>query len=223
MSLRRLLGRALPGRRWYQERRSGARILSDAVSNDSRIGRETVIRELCVVSRSTVGMACYLNRGAEIYATDLGSYSSLGQGCQVGANEHLIDYPTTAEALYPGTVTAAVRAGNERRTRVAEDVWIGARAVVIKGVTIGVGAVVGAGAVVTRDIAPYTIVTGVPAKPLRARFAPDVVARLLESEWWMLPPDVVRDILARTAPDADGADAIAFAQEALRRRREAIA
>lgn len=67
---------------------------------------------------------------------------------------------------------------------VGSDVWIGYEAVILAGVTIGDGAVIGTRAVVTRDVPPYTIVGGVPAKPIRKRFSDDVIERLLELKWW---------------------------------------
>lgn len=67
---------------------------------------------------------------------------------------------------------------------VGNDVWIGYEAVIMSGVTIGDGAIIGTRAVVTKDIPPYTIVGGVPAKPIRKRFADDIVASLLEIKWW---------------------------------------
>ena len=67
---------------------------------------------------------------------------------------------------------------------IGNDVWIGYEAVVMQGVTIGDGAIIGARAVVTKDIPPYTIVGGVPAKPIRKRFSDDIIARLLEIKWW---------------------------------------
>ena len=70
---------------------------------------------------------------------------------------------------------------------VGSDVWIGYEAVILAGVTIGDGAVVGARAVVTKDVPPYTIVGGVPAKPIRRRFSDDVIQRLLELKWWNWP------------------------------------
>lgn len=72
---------------------------------------------------------------------------------------------------------------------VGSDVWIGYEAVILAGVTIGDGAVVGARAVVTKDVPPYTIVGGVPAKPIRRRFSDDVIQRLLELKWWDWPVD----------------------------------
>ena len=70
---------------------------------------------------------------------------------------------------------------------VGNDVWIGDEAVVLAGVTIGDGAVVGARAVVTRDVPPYTIVGGVPAKPIRRRFDGGVIERLSALRWWDWP------------------------------------
>ncbi|WP_102410281.1 CatB-related O-acetyltransferase [Beduinella massiliensis] len=70
---------------------------------------------------------------------------------------------------------------------VGNDVWIGYEAVILAGVTIGDGAVIAARAVVTRDVAPYTIVGGVPAKPIRRRFDEATVSALLELKWWDWP------------------------------------
>ena len=67
---------------------------------------------------------------------------------------------------------------------VGSDVWIGYEAVILSGVTIGDGAIIGARAVVTRDVPPYTIVGGVPARPIRRRFDDDTIARLVKLRWW---------------------------------------
>lgn len=67
---------------------------------------------------------------------------------------------------------------------VGNDVWIGYEAVILAGVTIGDGAVVGARAVVAKDVPPYTIVGGVPAKPIRKRFPQSTIERLLKAKWW---------------------------------------
>ena len=67
---------------------------------------------------------------------------------------------------------------------VGNDVWIGFEAVILSGVTIGDGAIIGARAVVTKDVPPYTIVGGVPAKPIRKRFDDRTIEKLLSSRWW---------------------------------------
>ena len=72
---------------------------------------------------------------------------------------------------------------------IGNDVWIGYEAVILAGVSIGDGAVIGTRAVVTRDVPPYTIVGGVPAKPIRKRFDEADVQHLLALKWWDWPPE----------------------------------
>ena len=73
--------------------------------------------------------------------------------------------------------------------------WIGYEAVILAGVTIGDGAIIGARAVVTKDVPPYTIVGGVPAKPIRKRFSDEVIAQLMAMKWWDLPPERISEII----------------------------
>ena len=67
---------------------------------------------------------------------------------------------------------------------IGNDVWIGYEAVILAGVTIGDGAIIGTRAVVTKDVSPYTIVGGVPAKPIKRRFPEETISALLEIQWW---------------------------------------
>lgn len=75
---------------------------------------------------------------------------------------------------------------------IGNDVWIGYEAVIMAGVTIGDGAIIGTRAVVTKDVPPYTIVGGVPAKPIRNRFSNEVISSLLEIRWWDWPNERIR-------------------------------
>ena len=76
---------------------------------------------------------------------------------------------------------------------IGNDVWVGYEAVILSGVTIGDGAIIGTRAVVTKDIPPYTIVGGVPAKPIRKRFTDATIARLLELKWWDWPDERIKE------------------------------
>lgn len=80
---------------------------------------------------------------------------------------------------------------NKGDITVGNDVWIGYEAVILAGVTIGDGAIIGARAVVTKDVPPYTIVGGVPAKPIRRRFSDDTISALLTERWWDWPTDKI--------------------------------
>ncbi len=77
---------------------------------------------------------------------------------------------------------------------IGNDVWIGARAVINRGVTIGDGAIIGAGSVVTKDVEPYTIVGGNPARPIRKRFSDEIIEKLLKLRWWDYGPDILKGI-----------------------------
>ena len=85
---------------------------------------------------------------------------------------------------------------NKGDITVGNDVWIGYEAVILSGVTIGDGAIIGARAVVTKDVPPYTIVGGVPAKPIRRRFSDEVVEQLQRLRWWDWDDERIRRNIA---------------------------
>lgn len=86
---------------------------------------------------------------------------------------------------------------NKGDIRIGNDVWIGYEAVILAGVTIGDGSIIGTRAVVTKDVPPYTIVGGVPAKPIRKRFDDKTIAQLLRLKWWDWPEKkIARNIQA---------------------------
>ena len=121
-------------------------------------GRSEIARDFVAGPSSYVGPGCSISPGVSI-----GAYTMLGPGVKVLGNDHVFDQPGTP----------IIFSGRPRRkaTRIGCDVWIGADAVVICGVEIGNGAMVGAGAVVTRDVPAYCVVAGVPAGITRRRFA----------------------------------------------------
>jgi hypothetical protein len=97
----------------------------------------------------------------------------------------------------------------ERRSdkvTIGNDVWIGHGVLVLPGVKVDDGAVLAGGAVVTRDVAPYSIVGGVPARPIRDRFPADIAARLVRIAWWDWPFDLIMERLA----DFQSTDIVAF-------------
>ena len=82
--------------------------------------------------------------------------------------------------------------GNKGDIVIGNDVWVGYEEVILAGVTVGDGAIIGARAVVTKDVPPYTIVGGIPAKPIRKRFSEDIVTALLELQWWDWPEEQIK-------------------------------
>ncbi len=111
----------------------------------------------------------------------IGSYCTFGPGTKLGQGQHNTDYFTA----YPAITTRNLRYDiAQKETVIENDVWTGANAVIMAGVTVGTGAVIGANAVVTHDIPPYCVAVGVPARVIRTRFPEQTVKTLLESRWW---------------------------------------
>ena len=132
----------------------------------------------------------------------IGSFCSIGTGAtfmMAGNQGHRNDWISTfpfffmsEEPAFAGATNAYQAAGD---TVVGNDVWIGAEAMVVPGVRIGHGAMIGSRALVTKDVEPYTIVGGNPAKPIRKRFPDEEIAMLLEMAWWDWPIEQIRDAM----------------------------
>ncbi|MBR5586936.1 MAG: CatB-related O-acetyltransferase, partial [Clostridia bacterium] len=141
-----------------------------------------------------MGFGSYIGMDNSI-AADVGKYCSIGSDIKTVNGVH----PTSVfVSTHPAFFSNLGQAGfsyvdktsfNEHKSRVVigNDVWIGDRATILAGVKIGDGAVVAAGAVVTKDVEPYAIVGGVPAKVIKKRFSDDEIALLLETKWWDKP------------------------------------
>lgn len=147
-----------------------------------------------------IGAHSYVNGGTIRERTRIGRFCSIANGVVLGAPNHAIDllstHPFATKAAIDSTYGFPFRSNktNSRNTIIENDVWIGVNAIVVEGVKIGTGAIVAAGAVVTKDVPPYAIVGGVPAKVIRYRFPDDLIEELLESEWWELPFDLLKNL-----------------------------
>ena len=133
----------------------------------------------------------------------IGSFCSIGSGAafiMAGNQGHRNDWISTFPFHFMPEIPQFAAAANGYApagdTVIGSDVWIGSEAIIMPGITIGHGAVIGTRALVTRDVEPYTIVGGNPAKPIRKRFAEPDIAKLLEMAWW----DWSLDALERAMP-----------------------
>lgn len=170
-----------------------------------KLGRYASIGERVVLREVNVGDFSYFERHAEAIYTTIGKFCSIAANSRINALEHPIERVTQHKLSYRPNeyfrwlgVDAAFRARRQAKAvNIGNDVWIGHGAVVMPGISIGNGAIVGANAVVTRDVPAYAIVAGVPAKPLRRRFPPEIAARIESLAWWDWPPEK----LAKAVPD----------------------
>ena len=163
-----------------------------AVVRDSALGRYVEICERCIVAETHVGDYSYLMQDCETWAARIGKFVNVASHVRINAANH----PTWRATLHHFTYRANDYWPDAEREEsffdwrrdnvvaVGHDVWIGHGATITPGVSVGNGAVIGAGAVVTHDVAPYTIVAGVPARPLKARFAEGIGARMDALAWW---------------------------------------
>ena len=121
--------------------------------------------------------------------TRIGRFCGIASNCAVGASAHPLDWLSTHPFQYcaPQEPIVETKSWPVQQTIIGHDVLIGANAVVMAGVKVGSGAVIGAGSIVTKDVPPYAIVVGNPARFLRFRFSEDIVSELLALEWWNLP------------------------------------
>lgn len=157
----------------------------------SRIGKGSKVEAGAAFVDSSMGRYSFCGYDCEISSADIGDFCSIANYVAIGGGEHPIDWVGTSPVFYAGrdSVTkkfSAFPRPKPKRVIIGSDVWIGYRAILMQGITIGHGAVIGAGAVVTRDVEPYSIVAGQPARHLRYRFDDELRAALLASEWWTL-------------------------------------
>jgi len=128
----------------------------------------------------------------------IGKFCSIARGVQILlGGEHHIHWITTYPfyVFFADKETAFKQPHTKGDIVIGNDVWIGVNAVILSGVTIGDGAVIGAASVVTRDIPPYTIAAGNPAKPIRKRFEEPAIQALLAIRWWDWPVEQIKDAM----------------------------
>ena len=165
--------------------------------NSSLEGNNFLALESCV-NRSKLGRYVGLGNFSYIADSTVGNYCTFGSRVSIGAFSHPTDYLTIHEVgyrdisqIYGGTVYKGdseryLKLRSEKKTTIGNDVWIGDNAVIIKGITIEDGAVIGAGAIVTKDVDAFSIVVGNPAKSIRKRFPKKIIDQIKMSSWWNL-------------------------------------
>lgn len=160
-----------------------------AAIKNSIIDKTSKIESGSQIVSSTFGRHSFCGYDCQIINCDIGSFTSIANNVVIGGGAHPIDWVGMSPVFYEGKDSVKTKFSEHKRpfpkrTLVGSDVWIGEKVLIKAGICIGNGAVVGMGSVVTKDVEPYSIVAGNPAKTIRMRFNNETIKLLLESKWW---------------------------------------
>jgi phosphonate metabolism protein (transferase hexapeptide repeat family) len=186
----------------------------DAEISESELGRYVEIGRGTRVLASTVGDYSYTDRFADIAYAKLGKFVNVAAFARINPSEHPYERASLHHFMYRSSYYWPGEADEQaifdwrasRPVVIGHDTWIGHAAVIMKGVTLGNGAVVASKAVVTKDVPAYSIVAGIPARVIKWRHAPEIAARLEALRWW----DWDHDQLYQALPDFRALSAEAF-------------
>lgn len=184
-----------------------ARYSSDADSQSSfesyvSLGKGSYVRN------SRIGFSSYIGEGTKIVNSEIGRYCSIGPDIIIGGlGRHPTNLLATHPAFYSKQNTNDLQLWKDCREfiefeempgcKIGSDVWIGARSCILSGITVGDGAIIAAGAMVTKDVEPFSVVGGVPARKLKMRFSKETTESVVRTKWWNFSPDKLSQIPKR--------------------------
>ncbi len=184
----------------------------DVLIKQSRIGRDSFIDDDSIILQSEIGAKCdiekrnlirkavigdmtYTGADTSIMWANIGKFCCISRLVDIGGNEHNYHaFSMMPDYRFNNRMNGKLRKHpDESIITVGNDVWIGQGVSIVRkeGLTIGNGAVLGSGTVVTKSIPPYAIAVGIPAKVIKFRFSDDVIEKLLELRWWDWPSEKI--------------------------------
>ena len=158
---------------------------------DTVFGRFNEIGARTRIAESVIGDYAYIAQDTDIIYSEIGKFCSIAAQVRINPGNHPMERAALSHFTYRASKYGLGPDEPEfftwrrsYRVTIGHDVWIGHGATIMPGITVGCGAVIGSGAVVTKDVPDFAIMVGVPAKPLRFRFAPDICESLKKIAWW---------------------------------------
>ena len=153
-----------------------------------KIGKKNIFRRFSIVSLdSDIGNYNYIGSNSIISSASIGNYCSIAPNVLIGPANHPLEYISTSSHLFNKSTKFEFDMF-KKKTRIGNDVWIGANVVVLQGVTIGDGAVIGANSFVNKDVPAFSVFAGCPAKFIKSRFNEEEASKIISSKWWESKP-----------------------------------
>lgn len=175
-------------------------IKAQSVSRNTKFEKGVIVEEGVYLNSLFVGKYTYINKNCLIdkNTIKIGRFCSIAYNCRIGLGGHPMDWVSTHSFTYKPKYgfnkknLTKIAEGN-LETIVGNDVWIGANSTILAGVKIGDGAIIGAHSLVTKDVEPYSIVFGTPAKHHKYRFDKEQRKKLLDCKWWNWDDNKIRE------------------------------
>ena len=167
---------------------------------DSNLADGVQINRRNMIVESQIGNFTYTGANTVIKKARIGKFCSISWNVSITGNKH--DYHAISSHPFPRLTSFGFVDESEKQAldsesvQIGNDVWIGMNVCILPGVKVGSGSIIGAGGVVTRDVPPYAIVVGNPAKVLKYRFSEKIITQLLDLQWWDWPFEDIRKNIA---------------------------
>lgn len=165
---------------------------------DSILENNVLLNRRNYITQSRIGRYSYTGANTQIKAAMVGRFCSISWNVSIGGKDHRYQHASNC-SLHGFKYLDGASVDDDRKYGeglgdcvIGNDVWIATNVVILRGVNIGDGVVIGAGAVVTKDIEPYSIVVGSPARVIKKRFSEDLIHMMLDIAWWNWPADLIR-------------------------------
>jgi len=175
----------------YKNRQKNVQIDYLSHITNSKMASNTTIYQNVRLHNVTMDSYSYIANHTVVIGATIGKFCSIGPNCRIGLGVHPTrSYVSTHPIFYSKQSHVGVTFADKNyidefeEIYIGNDVWIGANVLIKDGVKIGDGAIIGAGSIVTKDVKPYAIVAGNPAKLIRYRFSEEQIEKLLETKWW---------------------------------------
>ena len=149
---------------------------------------------------TTIGEYTYIQENCRIQNATIGNYCSIANDVKIGLGKHPLDRFSTSPIFYSTKNPFGIRLDGQKDdfpeyapVVIGHDVWIGMNAMILDGVSIGIGAVIAAGAVVTKDVPAYAVVAGIPARLVKYRFESERCRELIDDRWFLENPACIEN------------------------------